>query len=250
MPNPEVNHHLAIAFRVAGLLRSPTFSVLAGIIAPTVCFALERMLFSDIPDTLPGSQFIDFFPLFGYGIIGLEMLVLAVWLKFGDRLGTWNALVAGVLFVGALVAGGIGLWLLPLSLIGLLVLIGLLGFVPFLTAAVYCMNAVEAYRRAGAVTVGARLTSLVLAGAILVIGVPGSVQTWALMAASSAVGKVIAGDPMAVTKLPLWCRHTAANGLIWSYASEEDPVRKQRLADAYKALTGGDVETALARLMD
>jgi hypothetical protein len=36
--------------------------------------------------------------------------------------------------------------------------------------------------------------------------------------------------------------------LVWSYAAEQDAVRKQRLADAYRELTGEGVESRLARL--
>jgi hypothetical protein len=44
------------------------------------------------------------------------------------------ALLAGVLFCGMLVGGAIGVLLLPLSTIGLIVLIGMLGYTPLLTA--------------------------------------------------------------------------------------------------------------------
>jgi hypothetical protein len=38
--------------------------------------------------------------------------------------------------------------------------------------------------------------------------------------------------------------------LVWSYAAERGPARKNRLAEAYKELTGEDVESRLARLED
>ena len=72
-----VDRHDVTAPGARGMLHSPTFSILAGIIAPIACFALQPLLLSGEPRTLPGLRFINVFWLFGYGIIGLEMLVLA-----------------------------------------------------------------------------------------------------------------------------------------------------------------------------
>jgi hypothetical protein len=232
------------------MLRSPTFSILAGIVAPIVCFAVQPLVFSGDPLTLPGLQFVNVFWLFGYGIVGLEMLVLALWLTFGSRLGAWNGPVAGVLFAGALFAGGLGLVLLPFSVIGLMVIIGALGFVPFLTAAVYFANAVEAVRRARELARGTKLVAAVLLGAALVIGVPGALEARASLVVRSAIRDVAAGNPAGLASLRFWYRFAAGDMLVWTYADELDTIRKQRLADAYKELTGEDVESRLARLAD
>jgi hypothetical protein len=233
------------------MLRSPAFSILAGIVAPIGCLALQLLLLSgEAPIELPGLEFINVYWLFGYGAIGLEMLALALWLTIGKRLGTWNGLFAGVLFAGALIAGGLGLVLLPFSVIALVMIIGLLGFVPFLTAAVYYVNAVEAYRHAREVAGDKRLIGSALLGALLVIGVPGGVQARVSLAVQSAIHEVAAGKPTAMLTLRDWYRFAPRDSLVWSYATERDPVRKRRLANAYKELTGEDVELRLARLQD
>jgi hypothetical protein len=95
------------------ILRSPMFGFLAGIVAPIACLAVQPVLLPGEPLNLPGLWLIGTFWLFGYGVIGLEMLFLALRLAFGTHLGTWNGPVAGVLFVGALFAGGLGLVLPP-----------------------------------------------------------------------------------------------------------------------------------------
>ncbi len=66
----------------------------------------------------------------------------------------------------------------------------------------------------------------------------------------SAIRDVAAGYPTALEKLRAWYRFAPRDSLVWSYAAERDTVRKQRLADAYKELTGEDVESRLARLED
>lgn len=244
------DRHVATAAGVRGILRSPTFSIFAGIVAPIVCFAIQRVLLADDIFWLPGLRFINIFWLFGYGLIGLEMLALALRLAFGTRLGGWNGPVSGVLLVGALFAGGLGLVLLPFSLIGLLMIIGALGFIPFLTAAVYYAHAVEAYRQARQVMAGERLVAAVLLGALLVVGIPGAVQARVSLAVRSAIRDVAAGNPGALAKLRAWYRFAPRDRLVWAYAAEQDQTRKRRLADAYKALTGEDVESRLIRLVD
>jgi hypothetical protein len=233
------------------MLRSPTFSMLAGIFAPIACFAFQALLpFGTTTDELPGLNFINVFWLFGYGVIGLEMLVLALWLAMGNRLGAWNGVFAGVLFAGALFAGGLGLVLLPFSVVGLIFIIGLLGFVPFLTAAVYYVNAVEAYRHARAFAGPKRLIGLAFLGAVFVTGVPGAVQAGVSLTVRSAIRDVAAGNSAAMSTIRAWYRFAPRDSPVWSCSAERDPVRKQRLANAYKELTGEDVESRINRLQD
>ena len=141
-----------------------------------------------------------------------------------------------------------GLVLLPFSLIGLMVVIGVLGFVPFVTAVVYYANAVEAYRDARGVAGGARLRGSVLVGALLVIGVPGAAQTGVSLAVRSAMRDVAAGSSSAMAKLRALYRFAPRDSLVWAYEEERDPVRQQRLADAYTELTGEDVESAARKV--
>ena len=96
-----IRPHDETASSMWGTLRSPTFSIVAGITLPIACFAHEPVLLSDDASMPPVLRWINDFWLLAYGIIGLEMLVLAVRLAIGTRLGAWNGLVAGVLFAGA-----------------------------------------------------------------------------------------------------------------------------------------------------
>jgi hypothetical protein len=235
---------------VSRVFRSPTTAIYAGIVAPIVCFALQRPILSGSLLKTPGLGLISTYWLFSFVFIGLEMLVLALWLALGTALGAGTGPVAGALFVGTLFAGGLGFVLLPLSIFGLFVIVGVLGFVPWLTAATYLANAEAAFGHARKVFGGARLISSVLLGALLVIGVPCAVQTRAWLAVRSSLRDVASGNPRAMEKLRGWYPFSPPNTLVWSYFTEVDLVRKQRLADAYKELTGEDVNLALGRLMD
>src|SRR3954453_15124629 len=122
---------------ISGLIRWRHYTVAFGLVMPVVCFALEFILLPAL-GWLPGLIFFHRYRLFGYGVVALELLTLAVWLRFGDRLGRASAGFAGVLLAGSLFAGVLGLVLLPFAIPGVLFLgIGLLGFVPLFTANVY-----------------------------------------------------------------------------------------------------------------
>jgi hypothetical protein len=137
---------------------------------------------------------------------------------------------------------------LPFSVIGLVVLIGALGFVPFFTAAAYFANAVEAYRDARRVAGRPRLVASVLVGTILVMGAPGAVQAGVSLTLRSAIREIQKGNPAGMAKLRSFNWLGASDRLVWAYAGDGDPVRRQRIADAYRALTGEDVRVKLAQL--
>lgn len=81
-------------------------------------------------------------------------------------------------------------------------------------------------------------------------GVPGAVQARVSLAVRFAIHDVAGGEPGAFARLRAWYRFTPRDRLVWAYAAERDPARKRRLADAYKELTGEDVESRPARLVD
>ncbi|QEH34621.1 hypothetical protein OJF2_31620 [Aquisphaera giovannonii] len=232
------------------LLRWPVFAAFAGIYAPIVCLAVQAVLIPDERFWLPGLGFINAFWIFSYGLMGLEMLLLLAWLAFGHRLGLWNGPASGALFAGALFSGVLGLVLLPVTVVGLPLLIGVLGFIPFITAGVYFANAAAAYHEAKAVMQGPRLMGSVLLGALLVFGVPGAAQTTVSLTVRAAIRGVAEGDPAAMAKLRDWYGFAHRDRLVWAYTAEQDITRKKRLADAYRSLTGHDIESRLARLND
>ncbi len=236
--------------RLGRTIDSTSSSVAFGIVAPIICFALKPILLAGDAFELPGLRFIDTFWIFGYGVIGLGIATLSLWLWRGTRLGVWCGVVSGVLAVCALFAGGLGLVLLPFSLIGLLVLIGVLGFVPFLTATTFARNARRAFVHARSVLGEPKAMGSLILGAILVVGIPGAIQSWASLAVRHAIGDVARGDPTAMARLRAWYPYAHRDRLVWSYSAERDPAKKERLAAAYRELTGGDLEQRLHRLDD
>jgi len=74
--------------------------------------------------------------------LGTVLLVQAI---FDVTTRRQSGFFAGVLIVGCFIASVIGTLMLPLSLFGLLFVIGVLGFTPFLTAYAFGRNALRAF---------------------------------------------------------------------------------------------------------
>jgi hypothetical protein len=114
------------------------FDVTFGIILPILCFIFDpivfREWFSDAPGLLGRWQF------YVYTISALEMVALATWLSRADGRGRPPAALGGMMLAGGLFSLVIGVVILPLSLLGLIVLVGVFGFTPFFTAVVYLRN--------------------------------------------------------------------------------------------------------------
>jgi hypothetical protein len=238
VPGSETSH----------IFRSTAFSIAFGIIAPIVCFALKPVLLPGDVFELPGLRFINIFWIFGYGVIGLGIASLAIWLWRGPRLGAWCGIVAGDLLACALFAAGLGIVLLPFSVIGLFAIIGVLGFVPFLTAATFGGNAIRAFRHARRLMGEPKAWATMVLGAWLVVGVPGALQSWASLTVRQAMRDVARGEASGMARLRSWYRFAHRDRLVWAYAAERDPVSKERLAGTYRELTGEDAEHRLLML--
>jgi hypothetical protein len=120
------------------------FDVVVGIVLPVLCLYFDPLVFRG---DMMGAPVLGRFRLFAYAVVAVEICALALWLAAGARVKEWGGMLGGAMLAGALFSFVVGVLILPFSLIGLMVLIGALGFVPFLTAFVYLRNA---WRAAGA----------------------------------------------------------------------------------------------------
>ena len=223
------------------------FSIIFGIIAPVFCLAVWHVLLGRFD--LPGLTFIALFPFFSYGVIGLEILVLSLWLGFADRIGAWSGLFAGILSAGSLFAGVLGLVLLPFSLIFLIFVIGALGLVPLFTAYAFFRNC-RAYERARGLKGGAMIWAAPLLGMTLAFGVPGMIQVRVSLVLRSAIREIMVGDPAGTARLRAWFPSAYRDHLARSYSAERGPVSRERLARAFQSLTGEDIDSWAARFND
>jgi hypothetical protein len=88
----------------------------------------------DFPLQMPGFSTLQPPAYFAYPAIAIQILVIVAVLVVGRFPPAIGAFLAGVLFLGMFVAGAIGVLLFPLSTLGLILLIGMLGYTPLFTA--------------------------------------------------------------------------------------------------------------------
>jgi hypothetical protein len=154
--------------------------LLAGALMPIICVFFDPGVLRETQVGFPPG-FLDFRFLSGTELG--TILILAVLVQVGMLL-LWQltprgapsiaGFFVGSLFVGTLLAVAIGVCILPLTLIGLLLIVGFLGTMPFLTAMVYVRNLLSATRIAFSNAGGhlPRLTFAITTGVVVAVGLP------------------------------------------------------------------------------
>jgi hypothetical protein len=225
------------------------FDVLFGLVLPVFCFVFDPVVFRGGGEFAGGNggiyQSVRFF---AYTASALEMATLACWLFVIRKYPAWSRPAGGVMAAGAFFSFALGLAILPFSVIGILVLgIGLLGFIPFLTALVYLRNARRALRlnRAGAPVRGGALAAFVF-GLAFALGMPAVAQRGATLiirrASAEAVefGELSPQKRRVVRALALLSGETFYD-LVRRYHAEGNAERRSRLAEAYRQVTGEEI---------
>jgi len=142
--------------------------IAVGVFAPLVCLIFDPFVF---------TQFLSCFQIFAYCFIGLEMIVLIGWLVFGERFFWWGGFIAGIFLSGALFSFALGIILLPLSILGSILIIGSLGFIPFFTSIVFFQNSKRAFYKIYKHKINRIwLISSLLLGMSLAVVIPSSIQ--------------------------------------------------------------------------
>ena len=117
------------------------FDWLFGVILPVVCFTFDPIVFTN-------ETYLGDYKSFGYIFSFVSVMAMSAWLIWGAKLKGFNAILAGLFSVGSVVAFGIGIIIFPISLLGLIILIGALGFTPLFTTVVFLRNSVRAFQAA------------------------------------------------------------------------------------------------------
>jgi hypothetical protein len=223
------------------------FDVVAGILLPIVCMVLDPFIFRV---GLGGGAMFGSYAIAARLMIGLSILGLSIWLAFRRP----AAIMAGTLGAGAAFALGLGAVLVPYSLYGLMIVIGVAGFSPFLTGFVFLRNAVRAHAQARE-RHGRNVTGLVTAVAfVLAVGLPLTLQKAAQREVAVAIRSVLAADEPATAHALARLRSlgwlTETDAIVWAYQREGDRERQGRLSKFYRSLTGRPIEERLEKLWD
>ena len=164
------------------------FDVLFGVVMPVLCFVFDPIVFKS--EIAGDGGLFQQYQFYAYTISALEMVALCTLLFAAGRARSRPAALAGMLLAGAAFSLAVGMAILPFSVVGILFFfVGLLGFVPFLTAFVYLRNGWRAAGAAGLGGVGvpARAALALACGFVFALGAPAFVR-------ASVESETVGGD--------------------------------------------------------
>lgn len=227
------------------------FDMTFGLVVPILCFVVDPVVFKSFP--LLGRAFLEDYQLFAYVVSTVEMGFFLAWRTFPTKAKPLSPLFAGVFLAGACFSFVIGVVMLPLTVWTLLFLIGVLGFIPFVSAFVYLRNGIRAMKAQSNLPLASRITTATLSG-MVVIGSLVFASVYVENSISVSMGTVIYGNTIEA--------ETAANRLKWfrfiplkqtnrlalAYGNEWDKEKKAILGRVYWEITGEDPDVGLGRL--
>jgi hypothetical protein len=188
---------------------------------------------------------------FAYLLSYVSIMGLLAFLMFRGKLRWFNGVLSGLFFLGSAISLVVGIIILPLSLIGLIILVGALGFTPLFSAFVYYRNAVRAYKLAkGSMTVKYLRHSLALS-AILSFSLPFFFN----VKVKQEIDLMLSGDAQTIEAAGKRLAYVAPLVNVERLAKRYDgrgntAELNQAIEKTYLSLTGEDVKEAKRRLSD
>lgn len=225
------------------------FDVIVGVVIPILLLIFDPVVFRSGGTCL--GPILGGYAIFGYLAIGIGFLALISWLFVDAVKHSGAAFIAGILRTGGFFAAGVGLVIAPFSVLGLIAVVGVLGFFPFLTSFVYFRNGTRALRAAASLsTSGTRFIVNLIAGAVFVIGVPALAQVEISSIIQHSVDAIVATPNVSnqsvlveldtVNQLCLTlCTSTIS--LAFDSAASANPDQQLRLTTLYKQITGAEL---------
>jgi len=223
------------------------FDTIFAIVLPILFLVIDPVVFRS-PLRLFGPGYLEEYQLLAYLFCSLEIGLFLTWRTFRLPLRRFSAVFAGAFLAGAFFSTVVGIAILPLTLISMLVVIGLLGFTPFVTAFVFLRNGVRAARiNINAATLPSRIATAVLSG-VIAFGVPAVVHAKVEHDISATVATLISGSApeaaAAAERLERFRfvsrRHL--NEIVVAYQIERNVNKRAILNQTYKNLTGDDLD--------
>ena len=240
-------------FKQQATLAQLVCDIIFGVVGPVLCFVFDPIAFRG---DFPGGPLFAAYAAFVYLVSALEIATLVLWLTLGRGL-PGKRLIGGVLIAGGVLCFVIGCLLFPFSMLGLVFYgVGILGFTPFLTAIVYLRNGYRAVRSEHTEVAGVGRTAPILIGCLVAMSAPALLSTVLHRAIAQSVNEIVEGNPQqsqAASGTLKWLRPLTGaelDRIVNVYASEKDPLRRERLRKAYFEITGEDIETRLHRFQD
>ena len=139
--NKSKNGFWARQFQSQATTGQKVFDWLFGVFLPVICFVFDPIVFKGGFD---GKALLGNYTPFAYLLSFVSIMAIAAWMIWGAKLKWLNGFLAGLFFLGGFISFCVGVVLFPYSLMGLIILIGILGFTPFFSSFIYLRNAFRA----------------------------------------------------------------------------------------------------------
>jgi hypothetical protein len=243
-------------FRGVPTRKQKAFDWIFGVIMPVICFVFDPIFFKSV---FFGVAILGVFKPFAYILSFVTVMAMSTWLIWGARLKWLNAPLAGLFLISGVVSFVIGVVLLPFSLIGLIILIGVLGFTPFLSAIIFLRNAYRAYQTAKPFVQKRLIFHLFTLSAALSLQIPVSINLQIKKSLDAVVSAVKNEDARAVRENGRKLRFVAflanIDVLAGLYYRHSDMTNRKTetmnaLAETYREITDVDIETKKRSFVD
>lgn len=229
------------------------FDVVCGVIGPLLCFIFDPIVFKS---GFAGPALLPEYQTFVYLFSGIELVLLCLWLVLGPGPEFANSILGGALLAGGWMCLLIGCLLVPFSVMGLVLGVGILGFTPFVAAIVYARNGWRAIRSDAKQSSQFTRATGAVCGILLVFGISLTISIQVRAAVYKSIDDIIRADAFhashAVQTLMVlgYFAETDLQPIVQAYRSERDEARKQLLRNCYRELTGKDLERAVPVVQD
>ncbi len=218
------------------------FDLTFGVIAPILCLSIDPIVFRK---THMGGPIFTQYAAAPWTVIVLGIAALITWLKFQSSPPLLCGVLAGISVYAALW----GLVLLPFSLLGILFWgFGLLGLSPFATAAVFGRNAIRAWKTVSFTPRRGSRVSLTL-GLCISLLTAWLAQYHVNTQVTNALIRLRSEAPEIASKgertLSTYRWFVDDELFVAEYQSSTSAPHRKALEQAYRAVTGGDLQQAL-----
>jgi hypothetical protein len=226
------------------------FDWIFGVFLPAICFFFDPAIFKG---NAFGSALLGNYKPFAYILCYFSLFAMSAWLGIGEKSKWVSAIFGGLFLLGGIISFIIGVILIPFSLLGLIIIVGILGFTPLLTSIVYLRNSIRAFQSAELILESKKLIGLYVGTAVLSLIIPLAIN----FQVEKSLKQMINGNAQDVYSnartLKFFAPIVNFNKLELYYFSNRNSQNLEKLqaiVDVYKTLTGEDIETKTRVLMD
>ncbi len=136
-------------FSAVTTLSQRKFDWVFGVGLPVVCIAADPIVFRSAGFFEPilengGQALLSEYKIFAYALSTVSIMAMAAWLLWGSKLGELRPFLGGLFLTAAAISTIVGIILIPFSMMGMVLLIGILGFTPLFSGFVFLRNSFRA----------------------------------------------------------------------------------------------------------